>query len=109
MLSGATLQRPERLAPDLRAALADWRELVESWSVEFMAAGGPLRAGQRQHRTRNQRGLVCESAVVRHEGAGPFWARVEVVDRLGAAHPLDFTLTWSEGQLDVAHGRPEAR
>jgi adenine-specific DNA-methyltransferase len=109
VLSGATLQRPERLAPDLRAALADWRELVESWSVEFMAAGGPLRAGQRQHRTRNQRGLVCESAVVRHEGAGPFWARVEVVDRLGAAHPLDFTLSWSDGQLDVAQGRPEAR
>ncbi len=108
VLCGASLRRPERLAPDLRAALADWRELVESWSVEFRSAGGPLRPDQRQHRTRTQRGLICESAPARCDGPGPFWARVEVVDRLGAAHPLDFTLRWSEGQLKVAQGRPGA-
>jgi len=110
VLSGASLRRPERLAPDLRAAvLADWRELVESWSVEFAATGGPLRPDQRQHRTRAQRSLVCESAPARLAGPGPFWARVEVVDRLGAAHPLDFTLSWSEGPLEVAQGRPDGR
>jgi adenine-specific DNA-methyltransferase len=107
VLCGASLRRPERLAPDLRAAvLADWRELVESWSVEFAATGEPLRADQRQHRTRSQRSLVVESAPARLEGVGPWWARVEVVDRLGAAHPLDFTLRGSEGQLEVAQGRP---
>jgi len=105
VLCGASLRRPERLAPDLRAALADWRELIDSWSVEFAAAGGPLRPDQRQHRTRNQRGLVVESAPARI--TGPCWARVEVVDRLGAAHPLDFTLRWSEGRLISAPGRPE--
>ena len=108
VLCGAALRRPERLAPDLRAAFADWRELVESWSVEFASTGGPLRPGQRHHRTRNQRSLVCESAPARCEGPGPFWARVEVVDRLGAAHPLDFTLTWPDGQLKVVQGPPEA-
>lgn len=107
-LCGASLRRPERLAPDLRAAvLADWRELIEGWSVEFAATGGPLRPDQRQHRTRAQRGLILESAPARIAGSGPSWARVEVVDRLGAAHPLDFTLSWSEGQLEVAQGRPD--
>ncbi len=108
VLGGASLRRPERLAPDLGAAvLADWCELVESWSVEFAAIGGPLRPDQRHYRTRSQRGLAVESAAARLDGSGPWWARVEVIDRLGAAHPLDFQLSWSEGQLIVAQGRPD--
>ena len=101
-LRGASLRRPERLGADLRAALADWSELVEGWSVEFAAADGPLRPDRRHQRTRGQRALVREAAPFRYpDGPGPFLARVVVLDRLGAAHALGFTLTWSEGQLAV--------
>lgn len=101
-LCGATLRRPERLDPGLRAALAEWSELVEGWSVEFAATGGPLRADTRHFRTRGQRSLGRVAGPFAYAGPGPFVARIEVVDRLGAAHPLAFRLTWPEGQLDVA-------
>ncbi len=100
-LRGASLRRPERLARDLRAALAEWSELVEAWSVDFAASPGPLHPDQRWHRTRAAPTLVLHSAPHQYPGPGPFLARVELLDRLGAAHALSFELTWSQGQLHV--------
>ena len=104
-LTGASLRHPERLAPGLHAVLADWRALVESWSVEFAAASlsDPLRPDQRWHRTRQQPVLTLVSMPHTYPDPGPFLARVRVVDGLGAAHELDFTVTWREGQLMIAH------
>ncbi len=103
-LTGASLRHPERLAPGLQAALGDWRAVVESWSVEFAAQTltAPLRPDQRWHRTRQQPTLTLASTPHSYPGPGPFLARVHIVDCLGAAHELDFTVTWREGQLMIA-------
>ncbi|MBK7828217.1 site-specific DNA-methyltransferase, partial [Nannocystis sp.] len=94
-LRGASLRHPELLAPGLRAALTDWRALVESWSVEFAAEPDrPLRPDQRWHRTRQQPTLGLDAVPHHYPGAGPFLARVLVVDCFGAAHELRFTVTW---------------
>jgi len=106
-LRGASLRHPDRLAPGLRAALADWRALVESWSVEFAAEPGrPLRPDQRRHRTRQQPTLGLDAVPHAYPGLGPFLARVLVVDCFGAAHELRFTVAWREGQLVTAPVRP---
>ena len=103
-LTGATLRHPERLAPGLRAALGDWRAVVESWSVEFAAdpLHAPLRPDQRWHRTRQQPSLGLLAAPHSYPGPGPFLARIRVVDCFGAAHELGFTVAWREGQLSIA-------
>lgn len=103
-LTGATLRHPERLAPGLRAALVDWRAVVESWSVEFAAdpLHAPLRPDQRWHRTRQQPSLGLLAAPHSYPGPGPFLARIRVVDCFGAAHELGFTVAWREGQLSIA-------
>ena len=104
-LRGASLCRPERLEPGLRAALADWRELVEAWSIDF-AAGAVLRPTQRWHRTRTRPALTMQSDPHAYPDAGPHRARVVLLDRLGAAHTLDFELRWSNGRLEVTRVDP---
>jgi len=99
-LCGASLRRPERLDPSLRAALVDWCELIDAWSVDF-AAGPVLRPTQRWHRTRARPVLGLQSAPHTYPDAGPHRARVVLLDRLGAAHTLDFELRWPEGHLEV--------
>ena len=102
-LTSAALRHPERLPEPQRAALADWRALVESWSVEFAAdVHTPLRPDQRWHRTRQQPSLTLAAAPHAYAGPGPHHARVRVVDCFGAAHELAFTVTWREGQLVAA-------
>ncbi len=107
-LRGACMRRPERLEPGLRAAIADWRELIEGWSVEFAAdPAGPPRADQRRHRTRNAPTLELTSEPHHYPGPGPFHARVELLDRLGAGHVLEFAVSWPEGQLQVRSVDPD--
>lgn len=106
VLTGATLRRPERLPPDLRAAAGDWRALIEAWSVEFAATGAAMRPDQRSHRTRNDPGLAVASAVHHYSGPGPFTARVALLDRLGAAHTLEFRLQWNDGLLTTTLVHP---
>ena len=108
-LTGASVRRPERLPADLRAAAGDWRALIEAWSVEFDATAGPLRPDQRSHRTRNQPGLAVASAAHHYPGPGPFTARVMVLDRLGAAHALDFSLCWRGDTLQAVPLDPPPR
>ncbi len=101
-LRGATLRRPERLDPPLRAALADWRELVEAWSIDFDATSSTMHPTQRWHRTRARPVLDLHSAPHTYPDAAPRRVRVELLDRLGAAYSLRFQLTWLNGQLEVA-------
>lgn len=88
----AGLRRPERLDPAMQAALRDWTELLESWSVEFAAGPGPMRADERHHRTRIQRTLIVESGPHVYPGRGVYTARVVVCDRFGAEHRQKFTI-----------------
>lgn len=91
----AGLRRPERLDAAMQAALREWTELIESWSVEFSAGPGPMRPDERHHRTRTQRSLAVESGLHRY-AEGVSVARVVVCDRFGAEHRLAFTLEWEE-------------
>lgn len=93
----AALRRPERLDPAMQAALRDWTELLESWSVEFVAGPGPMRPDERHHRTRTQRTLVVESGPHAYPERGVYTARVVVCDRFGAEHRQRFTLDCSSG------------
>lgn len=103
ILTGATLRHPQRLPEPQRAALADWRALVESWSVQFSAdPATPLRPDQRWHRTRQQPTLTLAASPHAYPDPGPHHARVRVVDCFGAAHELAYAVTWSEGQLAAA-------
>jgi len=101
-LRGASLRRPERLEPGLRAAVVDWRELVEAWSVDFTSTSSVLHPTQRWHRTRTRPTLTLHSEPHRYADAGPHRVRVELLDRLGAAHALHFELHWRAGTLEVA-------
>jgi DNA modification methylase len=99
VVRGAALRHPARLDPALQPALAGPAELVELWSLEFAAAGPVFRPDERHARTRSRRDLALASAAHVYPGPGPYLARVELVDRLGAAHRLAFTLDWRAGEL----------
>lgn len=96
-LERAALRRPERLDAAMLAALRDEAELLESWSVEFAAGDGPMRADERHHRTRARRALVRESGAHAYAEAGVYTARVVAQDRFGAEHRQAFVLDWTGG------------